>query len=90
MVESVPEAIGSGVSKATSAAMGGAGKLVAWAKVVLTQVTEGFAVLLVTSCVVPVALPLAGYWLLKIFFQPSGGSVAVVQLPAAPQEPAAE
>ena len=81
MVESVPEAIGSGASKATSAAMGGASKLVAWAKVVLTQVTEGFAVLVVTSCIVPVAMPLIAYLLVKVFFQPSGASVAVLQLP---------
>ncbi len=75
------EAITSGISKATTAAMSGASSLVAWAKVVLTQVTEGYAVLLVTSCVIPIAMPLVAYWFVKIFFQPSGSSVAVVQLP---------
>lgn len=80
-LENTTGAITSGISKATTAAMSGASSLVAWAKVVLTQVTEGFAVLLVTSCVIPIAVPLLAYWFVKIFFQPSGGSVAVVQLP---------
>ena len=75
------DTIASGVSKAATAATSGASKLVAWAKVVLTQVTEGFAVLVVTSCIVPVAMPLIAYWLVKVFFQPSGASVAVLQLP---------
>lgn len=79
--ENTTGAITSGISKATTAARSGASSLVAWAKVVLTQVTEGFAVLLVTSCVIPIAVPLLAYWFVKIFFQPSGGSVAVVQLP---------
>lgn len=48
---------------------------------VLTQVTEGSAVLLVTSCVIPIAVPPLAYWFVKIFFRPSGDSVIVVQAP---------
>ena len=80
-LDAVGDAVTSSVSKATKAAMSGASSLVAWAKVVLTQVTEGFAVLVVTSCIVPVAMPLLAYWLVKIFFQPSGAQVAMLQLP---------
>lgn len=38
----------------------------------LMQATEGFAVPLVTSCVIPIAMPLLAYWFVKFFFQPSG------------------
>lgn len=55
--------------------------LVAWAKAVLTQLTEGFAVLVVTTCVIPALVPLFMFWLVKLFFQPSSWMQLVGQVP---------
>jgi len=59
------------VGSITESITAGAGKLLGLAKVTLTRVTEGFAVLVVTSCVIPILTPLALFNLVKMFFQPS-------------------
>lgn len=82
-IDTVGNLVGSAVDTVTSATAGKIEELIAWAKVVLTQITEGFAVMVVTSCVIPVLVPLIMVWLAKTFFQPSGvgGQVALPQLP---------
>lgn len=55
--------------------------LIAWAKVVLTQITEGFAVLVVTTCVIPILIPVLMIWLIKLFFQPSFASISALPFP---------
>ena len=83
MIDSVSGVVGSAVDTVTSATAGKIEELIAWAKVVLTQITEGFAVMVVTSCVIPILVPLIMVWLAKTFFQPSGigGQISMPQLP---------
>lgn len=64
--------------------------LIAQAKVILTQITEGFAVLVVTTCVIPILIPLVMIWLFKLFFQPTAMSNAPMpklRLPGKIEEP---
>ncbi len=63
---------------------GKAQELVAWAKVVLTQVTEGFAVLVITSVAIPILTPVLIVWLVKVFFQPTGLTAGAPAVPALP------
>ena len=83
VIDSVSGVVGSAVDTVTSATAGKIEELIAWAKVVLTQITEGFAVMVVTSCVIPILVPLIMVWLAKTFFQPSGigGQISMPQLP---------
>ena len=61
--------------------VGKAQELIAWAKVALTAVLEGFAVLVITSCVIPLFVPIALLWLVKAFFQPTGVSAPALPAP---------
>lgn len=79
VLSSIPSAITNTVGSVTSSATDKVSVLVAWAKVVLTQITEGFAVLVVTTCIIPLAVPFLMFWFVKLMFQPS--AVMPPQLP---------
>jgi hypothetical protein len=64
-------------------ATGKVAALVAWAKVVLTQITEGFAVMIVTTCVIPILVPLFMYWMVKLLFQPTPMGLPALPSPSA-------
>ena len=78
-MSSIPSALADTVGSVTSPASDKVSVLVAWAKVVLTQITEGFAVLVVTTCIIPLAVPFFMFWLIKLIFQPS--AMTTLQLP---------
>ncbi len=77
---SIPSAIANVAGSVASSASDKVSVLVGWAKVVLTQITEGFAVLVVTTCIIPLLVPLLMFWLAKLLLQPSSAS-----LPSLPQ-----
>ena len=91
---SIPSAIANVAGSVASSASDKVSVLVAWAKVVLTQITEGFAVLVVTTCIIPLLVPLLMFWLAKLLLQPSSASLpslpqfaSVSLLPSADQNP---
>lgn len=84
-LSSIPSAIADTVGSVTSSASDKVSVLVAWAKVVLTQITEGFAVLVVTTCIIPLAVPFFMFWLIKLIFQPS--AMTTLQLPGSTSDP---
>ena len=89
-VEGVMAAIGdaaSGVADTVGSAVDSATNKVAvaveWAKVVLTGLTEGFAVMVVITIFVPILVPAAMIWTVNLLFQPSGVAMPVLT-PATP------
>lgn len=86
LIGNAGDTVGAAVDSVVNMTTGKVKELVAWARVVLTQVTEGFAVLVVTSCAIPLLTPLIMAWMVKAFFQPSamsGSDTFVPRLPMA-------
>lgn len=83
-IGSAEETVGAAVDTVLNLTAGKVKELVAWAKVVLTQVTEGFAVLVVTSVAIPLLTPIIMAWMVKTFFQPSAMTSAESAVPALP------
>ena len=82
---SIPSAITGTVDSVVDSVGGKVSVLMAWARVLLTQMTEGFAVLAVTTCIIPILVPLFVFWILKLLFQPS--TTMIPALPALPPRP---
>lgn len=57
-----------GPSEAISDLTGKAAELVGWAQTALSNFIEGLAVMAVTTCVIPILVPLFGLWVIKLLF----------------------